>query len=219
MLRTRLPAFLPRTIFDVGANEGRVARELSAAFPDADIYAFEPIGATYAKLEEAVRFDTRIRAFNSALGRRSGHLRMRIKAASAANRVARWRDIFKRGERVRVHAGSEFCRDHDISEIDLLKIDMESHDLEVLRGFAPMLKEGRIGLIEAKVGMNPENRRDIPFETVKAFLEKPGYRLFFLYEQTPDTTFSGRVVLRCANAVFLSPQTIEKNRRTEGPER
>ena len=211
-IKESFPAFTPATIFDIGANEGVTTIAFSAAFPDAEIFAFEPIRATHEKLAEKTQSALRVKAFRIALGRKSGRVRMRLKSLSVSNRIAGWRDIFKRGERVDMRNGDEFCAEHGIPRIDLMKIDTEGHDLEVLRGFKTMLKEGRIGLIDAEVGMNPENRRHVRFERVKAFLEHFGYRLFRVHEQVLDTAFTGRAVLRRANVVFLSPEMIAATR-------
>jgi hypothetical protein len=96
--------------------------------------------------------------------------------------------------------------------IGFLKIDAEGHDLEVLRGFAAMLKASRVDLVEAEVGMNPENRMHASFGSVQKFLERLGYRLFLLYDFRRDAPFSGRVVLRRCNAVFASPKLVETRR-------
>lgn len=40
-----------RTILDIGANEGQSAYTFRLAFPNADIYAFEPLPECYKKLE------------------------------------------------------------------------------------------------------------------------------------------------------------------------
>jgi FkbM family methyltransferase len=41
-----------KLIFDVGANVGQTSMELTHAFPDAQIYGFEPIQPSYALFEQ-----------------------------------------------------------------------------------------------------------------------------------------------------------------------
>lgn len=212
-IESRLPGFSPGTIFDVGANAGSVAIAFAEAFPGAQIFAFEPVQETYKTLLATIGDDARIRPFNLALGRKSGPVQMRIKAASVSNRIAGWRDLFKPRERVTMRSGDELCAELDLRQIDILKIDAEGHDLEVLRGFRAMLKAGRIALLEAEVALDPDNRRHVPFERVKRFLEPLGYRLFLLYEQTSELAHSGRAHLRRADVVFLSPALIQSTRR------
>ncbi len=213
-VREHLPGYALDMIFDVGANIGATGLALAAAFPAATIYAFEPVAATFQILVENVSAHDRIRPFNLALGRKSRPIRMRIKSVSVSNRIAGWRDLFKPSEVVTMTSGDAFCVEHkvQVQQIGFLKIDAEGHDLQVLYGFQKMLKAMRIDLVEAEVGMNPENRRHVPFEVVKTYLERLGYRLFLIYEQSRDVPFTGRPILRRSNVVFASARLIDAAR-------
>jgi FkbM family methyltransferase len=207
-----LPGYRPDVVFDVGANVGRTAISFARGFPEATVYAFEPVAATFRTLSENVASEARIRPFNLALGRRAGRARMRIQSLSVSNRIATWRDYYRPHETVTMTSGDAFCAEHSIEQIGFLKIDAEGHDLEVLRGFAAMLKSSRVDLVEAEVGMNPENRMHASFGSVQRFLERLGYRLFLLYDFGRDAPFTGRAVLRRCNAVFASPKLVETRR-------
>ncbi len=208
-VRQHLAGWAPGVILDVGANVGGTALALAADFPDATVYAFEPVEATFRKLVENVAAEGRIRPFALALGRNPKRVRMRIKALSVSNRVAGWRDRFKPAEIVKMTSGDAFCAEHAIERIGFLKVDAEGHDLEVLRGFRGMLKAMRVDIVEAEVGMNPENRRHVPFEAVKAYLERLGYRLFLVYEQAREVPFTGRPILRRSNVAFISAKLAD----------
>jgi FkbM family methyltransferase len=208
-VKKHLPGYAPEIIFDVGANVGATSVAFSAGFPDATIYAFEPVDTTFRKLTKRVADLPNIRPFNVALGRKSGSAKMQIKALSVSNRISGWRDLLKPGETVKMSSGDAFCVEHKLGRVGILKVDAEGHDLEVLRGFARMLKDARIDLVEAEVGMNPENRRHVPFEAVKRHLEGFGYRLFLIYEQQRETPFTGRAMLRRCNVVFGSRKLFD----------
>jgi FkbM family methyltransferase len=60
--------YCPRVIFDVGANNGRVAGELSVEFPDAQIYCFEPASAIYTELACNMEKIQNVRCFRIAFG-------------------------------------------------------------------------------------------------------------------------------------------------------
>jgi FkbM family methyltransferase len=211
-VKKHFPGYAPEIIFDVGANVGATARGFSEGFPEATIYAFEPVEATFRKLAQKVAMHERVRPFNLALGRRPRSVRMRIKSLSVSNRIAGWRDTFKPCETVKMASGDGFCEERGLSHIGLLKIDAEGHDLEVLYGFERMLKEMRVDLVEAEVGMNPENRRHVPFEAVKRYLEHLGYRLFLIYEQRRETLFGRGAMLRRCNVVFASAKLLDAAR-------
>jgi FkbM family methyltransferase len=213
-IRNSFPGFNPAVIFDVGANVGQSAVAFAEAFPEAAIYTFEPVASVYRTLEANVADRPLVRAFNVALGRRSGSAYVSKRRVSPSNRVVESPSLLKRGkvEIVAMTAGDAFCVEHGVEHVDFLKIDTEGHDLDVLVGFQRMLADERVDVLETEVGMNPENRRHVPFEAVKAHLEPLGYRLFHIHDLAMDMPFSGRVVLRRANAMFVSNAFVEANR-------
>jgi FkbM family methyltransferase len=70
-VKTHLPGCIPNVIFDVGANTGNTAIGLARSFPDATVYAFEPVAATFSKMSRNVLPHPHIQPFNLALGARS----------------------------------------------------------------------------------------------------------------------------------------------------
>src|SRR3569832_1879848 len=57
-----------KTILDIGANEGMFAKEMRRRFPDAQIYAFEPLHDCFETLNRTMENDARFASFNTALG-------------------------------------------------------------------------------------------------------------------------------------------------------
>jgi FkbM family methyltransferase len=214
LIKQHFPGFRPAVVFDVGANVGRSCVAFAKAFPEATIYAFEPVASIHRKLQAAVERLPQVQTFNTALGRRPGQAHVTNKPGSASNRVVEAPTVFERHktESVAMTSGEVFCAEHGIDHIGFLKIDAEGHDLDVLVGFQPMLAAGRIDLLETEVGMNPENRHHVPFEAVKSYLEPFGYCLFNIHDLAMDTPFTGRAVLRRMNAMFVSRAFVEANR-------
>ncbi len=214
-IKRYFPGFNPDVIFDVGANVGQSAVAFADVFPEAAIYTFEPVASVYRALAANLADRPRVQAFNSALGRRAGSARVTKGRVSPSNRIVDPTNPFERQrktESVAMISGDGFCNEHGIERIGFLKVDTEGHDLDVLVGFQRMLTAERIDLLEAEVGMNPENRRHVPFEAVKAYLEPLGYRLFHIHDLAMDAPFSGRTVLRRANAMFASGAFVAANR-------
>lgn len=150
-LLTRIAPLRPTVVFDVGANVGTWTHEALGLFERARVYAFEPIPDTYEQLTQAMaaRQEPRVVTSNSALTHEDiGSLPMwkgnHSTVASAVHRPS------GAGEEVLVEAitGDTFCDRHQIERIDLLKIDTEGHDLDVLRGFTGMLRDGRVEVIQ-----------------------------------------------------------------------
>jgi FkbM family methyltransferase len=213
-IERHFPDFSPAVVFDVGANIGRSALAFADSFPEATIYAFEPVTSVYRTLEANIADHPRVRILNTALGRRSGRAHVTKRSASPSNRIVEAPNLFERRktESVVITSGDEFSVEQGIERIGFLKIDAEGHDLDVLVGFQGMLSARRIDLLETEVGLNRDNRRHVPFEAVKAYLEPLGYRLFHIHDLAMDTPFSGRAVLRRANVMFASDAFVEANR-------
>lgn len=57
-----------KTIIDIGANIGMFSKEMRGKFPDAYIYAFEPLSDCYKELAVRMKSDNRFKAWNVALG-------------------------------------------------------------------------------------------------------------------------------------------------------
>ena len=55
-------------------------------------------------------------------------------------------------ETVRLSTLDEYCAEQGIEQIDLLKLDVEGHELAVLRGGQKMIQEGRIKRIQFEYG-------------------------------------------------------------------
>ena len=113
-------------------------------------------------------------------------------------------------ELVEIESLDNFCSGHEIDQISFLKIDTEGYDLEVLKGASRMLGEQRIDLVEVEAGMNCLNKTHVPFEDLKAYLEKMEYYLFAIYEQVGEWP-KKEPQLRRANAVFISRHVIEQS--------
>jgi FkbM family methyltransferase len=211
--RGELDRYLPNTpisrVFDVGANVGQTCAWFNRVYPDAEIWAFEPVRATYEHMVSETSSIAQVRPFNVALGSKPGAAQMTNQPLSVNNRmVAKPRT--SGSEEVAVTTGDTFCREHEVEHISYLKIDTEGFDLEVLRGFQGMLGAFAVDVVEVEASMNFKNTKHIPFERLKGFLEPMGYSLFRLYEQVSEFRSPE---LRRSNLVFLSEAAIAANPR------
>lgn len=218
-LAARLPHFRPSVVFDVGAHTGSTARQYVQGFPEALIYCFEPVAATYSLLQANLGAEARVRCFQLAFGAGQGTGTMVLHGAPDTFYLA------EAGQRPEVHGEAPrevvhleridgFCAGEGIERISFLKIDTEGADFEVLHGAERLLAAQRIDLVEVEAGMNPRNSWHVPLEVFKPYLEARGYFLFGIYEQVEEWP-TGEPHLRRVNAVFVSTPTIEANRRAQ----
>jgi len=206
-----LPNIEVRTLFDVGANVGQTVMAMRPLFPEAKLYAFEPVRASYEQLlDTAGNFDD-TECFNLALSDANSAATMLARGTSQNNRIVE--QSGSQTEEVSLISGDIFCEEHGIDHIDYLKIDTEGHEMQVLRGLQSMLSDYRVDLIELEAGMNWGNKKHTPFEHLKGYLEPMGYYLFRFYEQVAEKR--GRPHLRRVNVVFISQPTVEGNIRVK----
>ena len=207
-----LPHLTVKVVFDVGANVGQSAQRFAAEFPQASIWCFEPVPASFRELERAAAAGRSVRCFPMALGRENGrasivvdglpdmaHLRQSGNSDGATT------------QDVEVMTLDEFCGRENIARINYLKIDVEGSELDVLHGGRRMLEAQQVDLIELEAGMHSGNRHHTPCEAIKSFLEPRGYKLFGIYEQVTEWP-TGRPELRRANLAFISEAVAERHR-------
>ena len=128
---------------DVGANIGAYSL-IASESPAVTVVAFEPIPAAHAKLKRnlALNGRTGVHTLNMAASSEPGHLRMTCDGASSVNRVvdAGGRSTGKHEETTLVDVTTLdiACAELRVAP-SLIKIDVEGHELSVLRGAAASL--------------------------------------------------------------------------------
>lgn len=137
------------TVFDVGAHAGETATDLHHRFPAATIHSFEPVQATYERLQTATRDLPRVKTHRLALSSESGEREIRIFSGTTNASLS---DVeFPGGEIARetIHTQTldAFCAEQGIKRINLLKIDTEGFDIDVLIGAKDMLAAGNIDMV------------------------------------------------------------------------
>jgi FkbM family methyltransferase len=158
-LLQRLAATSPMVILDVGANRGDYARLALAACSQARVLAFEPIPAVFQQLQANLGEDERADLFCLALADQNGPLTFDFDLTNTGNTTA-VQEVqasvhgLKHIEKITASGRSldDFCAEHGINAIDLLKIDVEGFEACVLRGGAEMIAKSRISCIQLEYG-------------------------------------------------------------------
>jgi FkbM family methyltransferase len=194
------------TIFDVGANIGQTAMAFSRSFPNAAIYSFEPFERNFHALSQAVYGKTNLYAYQLALSNKQGSLEILTDNASHSewNSIAQHRQESLRHsshtskEVVNLETGHNFCTDHKINTISILKTDTEGHDLEVLEGFSDMTTQGRILSVLVEVGFG-NDKSHTNFQDINAYLRDRNLILVGFY----DISHRSDGCCDYANALFI----------------
>jgi FkbM family methyltransferase len=157
LLRLALPHC--RTVFDVGANMGEWAQLAISINANLSLHCFEPSSATYAALQ-ARQLPPSVVLNQSALSSSSGSGTLFLFAEAAGTNSMYVRQGLEDGfgleqrdkETIRVDTFTNYCESRSITQVDFCKIDVEGHELEVLRGMTPFLEAGRVQLIQFEYG-------------------------------------------------------------------
>lgn len=181
-------------IFDVGANDGQSARRFLKGFRTAKIVCFEPFSDAYQRLQQLAAPHSRITTVRAACGAEPGRASLfrfgldqtnslLPKAEGADSYLADPDYMAERGnEQVDVISVDAYCETHNITSIDLLKIDTQGYEIEVLKGARQMLSSNAIRFVYAEVCFVPYYVNQPLFQDVYEYLFARGFRLVGLYE-------------------------------------
>jgi FkbM family methyltransferase len=128
-------------VLDIGANIGN--HSLALATRAATVHAFEPIPAIYRLLEQNIRQNqlANVHAHCCALSDSPGMATIyMVKEGNAG--ASSFDQRQGSTEPVEVHkvTGDDFVREHRITKVSLVKIDVEAHEVFVLRGLMQTLQ-------------------------------------------------------------------------------
>lgn len=133
-------------ILDVGANTGVFSLVSCAINPNAKVYAFEPIERMYNILVNNVRKNSyNIDTYNNAISNETKLAAIydypsEISRQASLNPNSVNLSITQKIE-VKCITLDSFVHDNNINDIDLVKVDVESHEYEVLQGFVKCIRK------------------------------------------------------------------------------
>lgn len=146
-------------ILDVGANVGDYSKALAEFFQSgAMIYSFEPSRESYDRFLKNTFGITNVNPNNFGLSHEEGvvSLYSDTSASELASVYQRNLDHFSISmnmkEEVKLSTIDIFCREQGIERIHFLKLDIEGHELNALKGADRMIQEGMIDFIQFEFG-------------------------------------------------------------------
>lgn len=175
--------------FDVGAHWGETVKQFQSIFPKCIIHSFEPAAAN---LEVVGKFHhpPKVHVHPVALGDEEGTGDFGVYEESVLNSFLNIDELGPNSshqkvatEKVRITRVDRFIEEHNIKEIDLLKLDTQGFELMVLRGAEKALKEGRIKVILLELNFDHLYHNQCSATEVMDYLAARSYRLVDFYQK------------------------------------
>lgn len=186
----------PKVIFDIGAFDGAETMELAAAFPEAEVYAFECVPKNAARCAERLAGNPLVHLVPVALGDRSGLLW--FNESTSANEECG--SLLKPNGRyfepmpirktiVPCYSIHTLCRWNDFPIPDVIWMDVQGYELKVLGGMQEHISF--LQMFWAEVAYSAYYEGQMLVEEFDAEVKKLGFSK--IYEETGIPNWFGNV--------------------------
>jgi FkbM family methyltransferase len=178
----------PYCVFDVGSNKGQFLQLVIDSFPDEDlmVHCFEPGSAAFRSLLDLSKMlDVKIRPRlnNIALSNEGGSSPLYFDnvgsplSSLTKRKLGHYGIEFEKSEIVEIQTIDDYCLANGVNRINLLKIDVEGHELNTLQGAKQMLESGSVDVVSFEFGGTNIDTR-IFFRDIWLFLDEVRMRVF-----------------------------------------
>ena len=171
------------TVIEAGAHIGRDTLKMAKLWPDAIIYAFEPVPKLFLQLKERTKDFANVHCFELALSDSTGSATMQVStgASTAVSSLLQPHEYTKERPTVlfhpitvRTNTLDQWAEEHAVSKIDFMWLDMQGHELTVLKASSALFATAKALLIEASL---TERFKGNPlYEEVLIWTESQGFK-------------------------------------------
>jgi FkbM family methyltransferase len=171
-----------KVVLDVGANAGVYSLAALAIQPDATVHAFEPTPEIAARLRATAKLNglDHLYVHETAVFSKNGQATLkRFRGELGTNEGMNFisQDVGDCWtERVQTVCVDQFCRDHSIDHVDLLKLDIQGHEHSALEGAEHVISAGRVGIIFTELNWAKCAGAPCAASESIRLLEEAGYR-------------------------------------------
>ena len=173
----------PNIFIDIGSNKGEYLKKIINKYPKLECHIFEPSIINYQFLKKSFKNKNyKINHLALSSVSKKGTLYSNYEGSALSSLYKRKLEniniTFKKTEEIKILRFDEYWKDIN-SIIDYVKIDVEGHELEVLKGFGHLINKVKLVQFEFG-GTNIDSKTYL-----KDFWEFFSKRKFSLYRMTP----------------------------------
>lgn len=208
-----------KTIIDAGANAGQTTLKYKKLFPESNIYGFEPFPESFEKFKNAYQHDKFVTTEQIALAEENGESLLNVNSAVCTNSLLASSDResnpgqynheqvkTERQVAVKTMTLDKYCQEKNITNIDILKMDVQGGELKILQGAQNLLQGNNISIIFSEIEFVKLYQDQPLFSDICRYLDQYGYSLYNIYNTSnaPD----GQLV--SGDAIFINKKIREK---------
>lgn len=172
------------TVFDVGGNFGQSAVKFAQAFPDADVYTFEPVPHLFSTLRANTSKFRNIKGYNLGFGDKRETATIGLALNPGANSLHIAKDAENTCE-IELDTLDAFVQENNVGRIDLLKIDVEGHEIPVIHGALASLERKHIRYIYVECVFSPDPEEPhTSFQEIHQILDSHGFTFITCYTES-----------------------------------
>lgn len=160
--RLRQMGIMPKTILDIGANRGMFTKTSHYVFPDAKIYAFEPLANCYAELKALKTSIPGLETYEVALSDHAGETVIHKSNYDYSSSLMEMGDLHKEAfpytagvttESIRMESLDGIFDEKDLQRPVLMKIDVQGYEKFVLDGAVKTLNHCDVIICEMSLSV------------------------------------------------------------------
>ncbi|MGB7442590.1 MAG: FkbM family methyltransferase [Coleofasciculaceae cyanobacterium] len=145
------------TVFDIGAHTGSLALTIHAAFPEAQIYSFEPLPNCFKELQMRMASVKNFTGFNIALGEEASDLMIECNTFTPSSSLLKMTDLHKnefpytrdsKAVSIKVERLDNIAKQITIIDPLLVKIDVQGYEDKILKGGENTIKRSKLIIVE-----------------------------------------------------------------------
>ncbi len=179
-------------IFDAGAYVGTVTEKYADLFEDPTIYAFEPSPSAFSQLKQRTKELSNVNVFNIAISNQNKKCKFNLNKFSPTNSLLdcsltanqTWGENLIDTERsiiVTSYTIDQFCDEHNLGTIDILKLDVQGGELAALKGASNMFKREKIQVVYTEIIFIDTYKNQTTLSELLHHMDQFNFQLYNIY--------------------------------------